>query len=93
MYKIVEAKPLEKYRMRLKFSDGTEGVVDLSVLVGKGVFKAWEDVAFFNSCFIDNETCTIAWEGGIDLCPDNLYAEVTGTDPLTILEKREAAAR
>ncbi len=93
MHKIVEATPLENYRVRLRFSDGAEGIVDLSGLVGKGIFSAWEDVKFFNSVFIDGETHTVAWEGGIDLCPDKLYAEVTGADPLTVLEKSEAAAR
>ena len=81
MHKIVEAKPLKNHRIRLKFTDGKQGTVDLSGLVGKGVFKAWEDADFFNSVFIDSETHTIAWEGGIDLCPDNLYAEAVGADP------------
>ncbi len=33
----IEVKPLENYRLWVKFSDGVEGVVDLSGLVGKGV--------------------------------------------------------
>jgi hypothetical protein len=41
MYKIIEAKALEDYRLWLKYSDGTEGAVDLSHLAGKGVFAAW----------------------------------------------------
>lgn len=90
MHKIVEVKPLADYRVWIKFSDGSEGIVDLSELVGKGVFTAWKDVNFFNSVFIDPESHTIAWEGGIDLCPDTLYAKVLGVDPLTILKKEEA---
>ncbi len=93
MHRIVEVNPLENYRLRLRFSDGTDGIVDLSELVGKGVFSAWKDASFFNSVFIDSETRTIAWEGGIDLCPDKLYAEIAGADPLAILGKSEAAAR
>jgi len=92
MHRILEAKPLKEYRVWLRFSDGVEGTVDLSRLVGKGVFKAWEDVAFFNSVSIDAETHTLAWEGGIDLCPDNLYAEVAGADPLTLLKKERTTA-
>lgn len=44
---------------------------------------------FFNSVFIDPESHTIAWQGGIDLCPDNLYAKILEleVDPLTILKK------
>lgn len=92
MHRIVEVKPLENYRVWIKFSDGIEGTVDLSELVGKGVFSVWEDVNFFNSVFIDQESHTIAWKGGIDLCPDNLYAKVLGVDPLTILKKEGAVS-
>lgn len=87
MHEIIEVKPLPNYRVWVKFSDGVEGTVDLSELVGKGVFKAWENIEFFNSVYIDPESHTIAWEGGIDLCPDNLYATVLGVDPLSILKK------
>lgn len=93
MVRIIKAEPLENYRMRLVFSDGAEGTVDLSGLVGKGVFKVWEDISFFNSVFIDNKTRSIAWDGGIDLCPEKLYAEATGVDPLAVPAKKEAAAR
>jgi len=89
---IIEVKPLKNYTVWLKFADGVEGTVDLSDLAGKGVFSAWEDVDFFNSVFVDEQTRTIAWEGGIDLCPDNLYAKITGTDPLNPHKKEKTAA-
>lgn len=87
MHEIIEVKPLSNYRVWIKFSDGVEGTVGLSELLGKGVFKAWEDTEFFNSVYIDPESHTIAWEGGIDLCPDNLYAKVLGVDPLSLMKK------
>lgn len=43
MPKPIEVKPLENYRIQVEFSDGVEGIVDLSDLVGKGVFSAWLD--------------------------------------------------
>lgn len=92
MHRIVEVKPLKNYGVWIKFSDGIEGTVDLSELVGRGVFSVWEDVNFFNSVFIDQESHTIAWKGGIDLCPDNLYAKVLGVDPLTVLKKEGAVS-
>lgn len=92
MHRIIEVKPLQDYRVWLRFSDGVEGTVDLSGLVGKGVFSAWEDVAFFNSVHVDRESHTIAWDGQIDLCPDTLYAKVLGVDPLTVLKKEMAVS-
>lgn len=80
MHRIVEVKPLSGFKVWVKFSDGMEGTVDLSDMAGKGVFKAWSDPKEFKSVFIDPESHTIAWPSGIDLCPDSLYAEVTGRD-------------
>jgi hypothetical protein len=57
------------------FSDGTQGVVDLSDMIGKGVFAKLTDADEFNKVFIDGRT--VAWKGGLDLCPDTLYSEVT----------------
>lgn len=72
----VEAKP--DYRVWIRFADGVEGELDLSHLVGQGVFHAWTDPKFFDQVFIDEETGTIAWPGGIDLAPDRLYRAVSG---------------
>jgi hypothetical protein len=80
MKRIVEVKPLQDFKVWLKFSDGVEGTVDLSDVAGKGVFGAWNDPEIFNAVFINPENHTISWPGGIDLCPDTLYAEITGID-------------
>jgi hypothetical protein len=78
MNTIVEVQPEPEYKVWLRFEDGVEGEADLSVLVGRGVLKAWEEPGAFFKVFIDPETDTIAWPGGIDLCPDSLYADMTG---------------
>lgn len=36
----------------------------------------------FQAVFINPENHTISWPIGIDLCPDTLYAEITGIDIL-----------
>ncbi len=46
--RIVVCRPLPNYRVWIRFDDGLEGEVDLGDLVGKGIFEAWESVAFFN---------------------------------------------
>lgn len=83
MHRIIEVKALPGFKVWLKFSDGIEGTVDLSNLAGKGVFEAWNDPKHFESVYVDPESHTVAWPGGIDLCPDSLYAEVTGIDVLS----------
>jgi hypothetical protein len=38
---------------------------------------------------VDPEAGTIVWPNGVDLCPDVLYSEATGT-PLPVFEPVEA---
>lgn len=80
MKRIVDVEALENYRIKVRFSDGLEGVVDLSDMVGKGVFEAWIDAGHFARVFVDPATLTVAWPGGIDLCPDSLYEEIAGQE-------------
>ncbi len=77
MHRIVAVQPLDAYRVRIRFSDGVECEVDLADLVGKGVFALWKDPEQFVKVFIDPESHTLAWPGGIDLCPDALYRDLT----------------
>ena len=76
MHWVVAVQPLEVYRVMIRFSDGVEGEVDLADIVGKGVFALWNDPEQFATVSIDPESHTIAWPGGIDLCPDTLYRDV-----------------
>lgn len=80
MKKIVGCKVLENYRVWLRFDDGVEGEVDLSDMVGKGVFAAWLNYEVFRQAGLD-ERGGITWPGDLDLCPDALYLEVTGLKP------------
>lgn len=67
--KIIACKPHANYRIWIKFDDGLEGVVDLSDLVGKGVFEAWKSVDFFNQVKVDKRSDTLIWGDDIDLDP------------------------
>jgi hypothetical protein len=86
--RIVKAEARENYRLWVQFDDGSEGEIDLSDLVGKGVFERWKDPGEFANVFVDPVTRTVAWPGEIDLCPDSLYEELTGT-PLKAMQVRD----
>lgn len=66
---IVACAPEPNYRVWICFDDGLQGVVDLSDLVGKGVFEAWASVDFFNQVRVDSKADTLAWGEEIDLDP------------------------
>jgi hypothetical protein len=74
----IDARALEPYKVWLRFTDGSEGVVDLVHLAGKGVFKAWDEPGFFARAFVSDESGTLTWPGELDICPDVLYSMVTG---------------
>ena len=74
--KPIKVKVIKKYIVRIKYSDGTTGEVNLSHLAHQGIFKAWERNDFFNQVYIDKETDAIAWSKDIELCPDALYLKV-----------------
>ena len=78
--KILETRPLDSYKIWLKFADGTAGEVDLSYLVGKGVFTLWNSYDNFRKISIENGR-SINWSEDIDLDADSLYLKVTGQKP------------
>jgi hypothetical protein len=76
---VVEAIPLEDYRLNLRFEDGTAGVVDVSRCVSfTGVFAPLREQAQFAAVQVNRELGTVCWPCGADLDPDVLYALVTG---------------
>ena len=80
MRKICKVKVLQGYRLELAFDNGVSGVVDLSDLVGKGVFALWRDRHAFEQVRIGSFG-ELAWGDQIDLCPDSLYLKATGKKP------------
>lgn len=80
MRKITRVDVLQGYCLALAFDDGTTGNVDLSGLVGKGVFAHWQDSAYFARVRI-GDSGELVWGETVDLCPDALYLKVTGKKP------------
>ena len=77
MNKVMDVRPLENYRVWLRFRDGAQGEIDLSDLAGHGVFVAWADPALFEAVHTEAGG-GIEWPGDIDMCPDALYMRLTG---------------
>jgi hypothetical protein len=77
MNKVVEVRPLHDYRIWLRFSEGSQGEVDLSDLAGRGVFAAWADRKVFTAVRVEKGG-GIEWPEEIDMCPDALYLRLTG---------------
>jgi hypothetical protein len=66
--------------LNLRFRHGESGIVDLSDLVGRGVFAAWEQPGVFEQVAVTSEGA-VEWPGGLDMCPDAMYLRMTGKNP------------
>ena len=69
--------PRPGYKLFLLYDDGVAGEVDLSHLVGQGVFSLWSDPSAFQTVSI-GEHSAIRWSDDVELCSDAMYLQITG---------------
>ena len=91
MLKPVSVTALPGYKLRVEYADGVTGEVELSHLVGKGVFAAWNDPTVFESVAISDQG-EIRWSDDIDLCSDAIYLEITSKSPEDLFPNLKAPA-
>jgi len=72
MWQVVSVEVQEDYRLKVSFSDGVEGVVDLSEHLYGPVFEPLKDPELFAQVGID-EFGAVCWPNGADLAPDALH--------------------
>lgn len=71
--KIESAEYVTGHAIRLRFADGTEGIVDLKDELWGEVFEPLKDPATFRNFRLDPELNTVTWPSGADLAPEFLY--------------------
>lgn len=74
---LLEVRPLQNFRLWVRYSDGEQGEVDLSDLAGRGVFSAWDAAGSFESVRVGPHG-EVAWDEDIELCADAVYMRLTG---------------
>lgn len=80
---VVAAAHVAKYRVRLRFEDGTEGELDLAEIIRfNGVFETLREPNAFAQLYVHPEMGTICWPNGADLAPERLYAELIARQEL-----------
>jgi hypothetical protein len=68
------------YKIELRFDNGKGGTVDFSGYLDRGgVFDHFKDIEFFKQFKINEDLGTLTWQNEIDIAPETLYAEATGT--------------
>jgi hypothetical protein len=76
MYPPVKAvKPLDGYRLLLKFGNGEEKVFDVSPYMNMGKFSDLKDPSIFVSVAVKFDS--IEWANHLDIDPEFLYEKST----------------
>lgn len=73
MVRISEARYCSDYQIWLRFSDGSEGIVDLQTELFGAVFEPLKDKAYFREVRLDPAIHTIVWPNGADFAPEFLH--------------------
>ena len=83
MVDVLRLRPLEGYRLWLRFTDGREGVRDLSALIAEDgpMLEPLKEPSYFNRAFVEMGVPT--WPNGFDLDPINLYMQMRDAGELT----------
>jgi hypothetical protein len=80
IHDVVSAAYRGGYKVEVTFDDSKKGIVDfVKYLRRGGVFERFKDMAFFRSFTINKELGTLTWQNEIDIAPETLYAEATGS--------------
>ena len=84
MLEVTAAECLGGHRLRIGFSNGDAGTVDLTDALWGPMFEPLKDPATFQRFELSSVLHTIRWENNADLAPEYLYTKM--------VEQRETAA-
>lgn len=80
---VTEAKALPDYRLWVRFSDNSEGDVDLKEFIAsdaRPIVAALLDTAAFSAIRVEMDT--VVWANGFDLAPEFLHARAKAHAPV-----------
>jgi len=71
--KIINAKYVDEFKIKLSFSDGLEKIPNLDGKLNGPVFEKLKDKNYFKNFSVNSELGTIVWPNGVDIAADSLY--------------------
>lgn len=78
---ITSAKYIEKYKVKILFNNGEQGIADLKTALKGPVFEPLKDKEKFADFIVDAELGTIVWSNGADLAPEFIYFQTFKNEP------------
>jgi hypothetical protein len=80
IHDVVSACYKGDYQIEIEFDDGKKGTIDFSkYIVRGGVFERFRDIDFFRHFEVNPELGILSWQNEIDIAPETLYADATGS--------------
>jgi hypothetical protein len=74
--RILAVEHVRDFTLHLRFTDGTEGDIDLAGELDGEVFLPLRDLKFFRQFRLDPELHTLVWPNGADFAPEFLYKQI-----------------
>jgi len=82
---VTKIENLGDFRLRIRFSDGTEGVHDFTAMISKPIpgpmLKPLRDEGYFAQVSVELGAPT--WPNGFDVCPDYLHQQMAAAGELS----------
>lgn len=74
--RVVEVKPLDGFRLWVRFRDGKVGTIELVNELWGPMFEPLKDPDLFFQASVNSDLETVTWPNGADLAPEFLYQQV-----------------
>jgi hypothetical protein len=69
---VISVKPLQDYKLLLRFSSGEEKIFDITPYLNIGKFAELRDISLFNTVTVKFDS--IEWANQLDIDPEFLHA-------------------
>ncbi len=80
IHDVISAVYKGDYKIEIEFDDGKKGIMDFSkYLTRGGIFERFRDIEFFRNFTVNTELGVLTWQNEIDIAPETLYSEATGS--------------
>jgi hypothetical protein len=74
--RVTDAKFVKDYTLYLRFSDGSDGEVNLEPELDGEIFQPLKDIFYFKNFSLNQDLHTVVWPNGADFAPEFLYEKL-----------------
>lgn len=86
---VVAVEVLDNYKLKVRFYDNLEGIINISKKCLTGVFAPLTDPAIFRKAYVGKDSCAVTWNidgDQVDLAPDTMYKEIKENKEVYVLQ-------